>query len=101
MIFSDERTLWADEQNELAILLANKSQDEVGEILEGYSKLLIKSSGRKERRLQRLVQLCTAPLLPILFLLMPIKWLLTGDKYLDSWLCKIGMTAERTKKYFL
>lgn len=101
MIFSDERNIWNSEQEDLAELLANKNQDEIFDILDGYKSLLVKVGEPRYTTAQRLIQLLTIPLIPCLFLLMGVKYIITGDKYLDSWLCKIGMNSERTHKYFL
>ena len=101
MIFSDERNIWNSEQEDLAELLANKSRDDVYDELHKYKSILVVSGDTRYTAVQRAVQLLTAPLLPLLFILMGVKWIMTGDKYLDSWLCKVGMTSEMTNKYFL
>ena len=100
MIFTDERSIWNNDQEELSELLANKSCEEVFDILEEYKYLLVKLDPR-HTALQRLIQLLTSPLIPVLIIIMGIKYIVTGDKYLDSWLRKIGMTSKRTNKYFL
>jgi hypothetical protein len=101
MIFSDEKNLWNSEQEALAASLANKSEDDIFEILENYRSILVKKGRARYTAIQRLIQILTVPLFPVLFLLMFIKWICTGDKYLDSWFCKIGLTSERTNKYFM
>tara|TARA_R110000787_G_scaffold264649_1_gene370568 strand:- start:329 stop:634 length:306 start_codon:yes stop_codon:yes gene_type:complete len=101
MIFSDEKELWASEQETLAYLLANKSQSDIFDILNDYKSILVKVGKPKYTAAQRLIQILTVPLMPILLILMFVKWVLTGDKYLNSWLNRIGLTSERTDKYFM
>jgi len=101
MIFTDERHIWNSEQEDLAELLANKSYDEVYDILHKYKSILVVSGEPRYTAPQRLIQLITAPLIPVLFVVMGVKYVITGDKYLDSWLRKIGLNSERTNKYFL
>lgn len=101
MIFSDERSMWNSEQEDLAGRLANKSEDDIFEILEEYKSILVKKGKTRCTAAQRLIQILTVPLFPFLFLLMFIKWICTGEKHLDSWFCKIGLTSERTNKYFM
>ena len=101
MIFTHERHIWHAEQEDLAELLANKNHDEVYAILHKYKSILVVSGEPRYTALQRLIQLITVPLIPVLFVVMGVKYVLTGDKYLDSWLRKIGLTSERTNKYFL
>lgn len=101
MIFSDERYIWSSEQEQLAELLANKSYDQVYDELHKYKSILVVSGEPRYTAPQRLIQLLTAPLIPVLFVVMGIKYVLTGDKYLDSWLRRIGLTSEKINKYFL
>ena len=101
MIFSDEKELWFSEQDTLAYLLANKSQEEVFETLDNYKSILVKVDKTKYTAAQRLIQILTIPLMPILVIMMFVKWVFTGDKYLNSWLNRIGLTSERTDKYFM
>ena len=101
MIFSDEKELWFSEQDTLAHLLANKSHEEVFEVLDNYKSILVKVGKTKYTAAQRLIQILTIPLMPILVILMFVKWVFTGDKYLNSWLNRIGLTSERTDKYFM
>ena len=101
MINTDERNLWFSEQDDLACLLADKSQEEIFEILEDYKSILVKSRRSRYTAIQRSIQILTLPLVPILFLIMFIKWIFTGDKYLDSWFRKVGLTTEITNKYFM
>ena len=101
MIFTDERNIWHSEQEDLANFLANKSFDEVYDDLNNYKSILVFSGEPRYTAPQRLMQLITAPLIPVLFVVMGIKYVITGDKYLDSWLRKIGLTSEIVNKYFL
>ena len=68
MIFSDERNIWHSEQEDLASLLANKNQDEIYEILENYKSILVVVGKPRYTAPQRLIQLLTTPLIPVLFL---------------------------------
>ena len=101
MIFSDERNIWFSEQEDLAGMLANKSKDDVFEILEDYKSILVKKGKPRYTAIQRFVQILTLSLVPFLFILMFIKWVFTGEKHLDSWFRKAGLTNEITNKYFL
>ena len=101
MIFTDERVIFYSEKEHLAELLANKSFDEVCDELENYKAVLVNAGESRYTAPQRLVQLLTAPLIPVLFVVMGFKYVVTGDKYLDSWLRKIGLTSEILNKYFL
>jgi hypothetical protein len=101
MIFSDERNIWFSEQEDLAGRLANKSEDDIFEILEEYKSILVKKGKTRYTGMQRLIQILTIPLMPVLVILMFVKWVCTGDKYLDSWLRRLGLTSERTNKYFM
>ena len=69
--------------------------------LHKYKSILVISGEPRYTAPQRLIQLLTAPLIPFLLIAMGVKYVITGDKYLDSWLMKIGLTSERTNKYFL
>ena len=101
MIFTDERAIFYSETEHLAELLANKNFDEVYDELENYKAVLVNAGEPRYSAPQRLVQLLTVPLIPVLFVVMGFKYVITGDKYLDSWLRKIGLTSERVNKYFL
>ena len=101
MIFTDERHIWDSDQEQLAKLLANKSYDEVYDELYRYKSIHVLCGEPRYTAPQRLIQLLTAPLIPFLFIVMGVKYVITGDKYLDAWLIKIGLTSERINKYFL
>jgi len=101
MIFTDERNIWHSEQENLAELLANKNYDEVYDELQKYKSILVMSGGSRYTAPQRMIQLITAPLIPVLFVVMGVKYVITGDKYLDSWLRRMGLNSERVNKYFL
>lgn len=88
MLFKGERVLWCAEVEKIASLMANKSAEEIEEILEQYDVVSIKAIDRpKESALRRLVKaLLFIPVHLGAFLLMGVKWLITGDQYLDSWI---------------
>ena len=96
-IFTDERTLWADDQDKLSVLLENKSRDAINDLLEDYKYLLVKDNKQDKSAKLRVIQILTLPVIPLLIVLMPIKWILTGDKYLDSWMKWVKLNT----KYFL
>tara|TARA_R110002110_G_C12993706_1_gene675027 strand:- start:136 stop:441 length:306 start_codon:yes stop_codon:yes gene_type:complete len=97
----NRKTIYIQEQEDLAELLANKSRDDIYDILEGYSYLMLPTLNHKYTAIQRAIQVLTIPTIPFLIILMGIKWIVTGDKYLNSWLCKIGLSASITNKYFI
>ena len=97
----NRKTIYMQEQEYLADLLANKSRHEIYNILEEYDSIVLPILNQKYTPMQRAVQVLTIPTIPFLFILMGIKWIVTGDKYLNSWLCKIGLSASITNKYFI
>ena len=99
MIFSDERMIYCDEQDQLSVELENKSRDEIYDILEGYSKILVEDVDFNYTALQRVIKLLCYFLVPLLFVVSLIKWVATGDRYIDSWVKRIGLT-KLFKKYF-
>ena len=97
----NRKTIYNQEQDDLSALLANKSRDDIYDIIEGREFVMLPTLNHKYTAIQRATQLLTIPVLPLFFILMGIKWIVTGDKYLNSWLCKVGLTAAITDKYFL
>ncbi len=96
-IYSDERGLWSSEQEDLSVLLENKSRDDVYDILENYKYLFVESKRPKKSAWFRAIQILTIPISIIFLCLMPLKWILTGDKHLDSWVKFFRINPE----YFL
>ena len=94
-------TIYNQEQEDLAALLANKSRDDIYDIIGGREYVMLPALDHKYTSIQRAVQVLTIPIIPLFFILMGIKWIVTGDKYLNSWLCKVGLSASITNKYFL
>lgn len=97
MINLDERSLWWSEQDKLARVLSNKTPDEINELLEMYNYIFVLKYN-KVTPLQRIVKVLTLTLIPFLLLTGCVKWVLTGDRFLDGWLQKIGF-REWAKKW--
>ena len=97
----NRKTIYSEEQEDLARLLANKTEMEIYYILEMYDSVLVATFTNKYTAIQRAIQILTIPILPLFFILMGIKWIVTGDKYLNPWFCKVGLTASITNKYFI
>tara|TARA_R110000851_G_scaffold173075_1_gene319386 strand:+ start:94 stop:399 length:306 start_codon:yes stop_codon:yes gene_type:complete len=94
-------TIYNQEQEDLAALLANKSRDDIYDIIGGREYVMLPILNPKYTAIQRATQLLTIPVIPLFFILMGIKWIVTGDKHLDSWFRKIGVSAATVDKYFL
>ena len=97
----NRKTIYNQKQENLSALLANKSRDDIYDILEGFEYVMLPILNNKYTAIQRAIQVLTIPAIPLFFILMGVKWIVTGDKYLDSWLCKVGLTAAITNKYFV
>jgi len=97
----NRKTIYNQEQEDLAALLANKSRDDIYDIIEGREFVMLPILNPKYTAMQRATQILTIPVIPLFFILMGVKWIVTGDKYLNSWLRKVGLTASITDKYFL
>ena len=97
----NRKTIYSQDQEDLAVLLANKSRDDIYDIIKGREYVMLPTLNHKYTVIQRAIQVLTIPIIPLFFILMGIKWIVTGDKYLNSWLCKIGLSASITNKYFL
>ena len=97
----NRKNMYSNEIEDLADLLANKSRDDIYDILEAYDSVLVLTFTGKYTAIQRAIQILTIPTVPLFFILMGIKWIITGDKYLNSWICRVGLSASITNKYFL
>ena len=97
----NRKTIYMQEQEDLADLLANKSRHEIYNILEEYDSIVLPILNQKYTPMQRAVQVITIPTIPFLLSLMGFKWIITGDKYLASWFRKIGVSAATLDKYFI
>ena len=83
MRFKDERVLWFSETEILAAKLANKTEYELQEIFDESDIIELRTGkAKKVSFIGRFLSLIVFPLLVVLSL---FKWLLTGDRYLDSW----------------
>jgi len=97
----NRKTIYSQDQEDLAVLLANKSRDDIYDIIERREYVMLPILNHKYTAIQRAIQVLTIPTIPLFFILMGIKWIVTGDKYLNSWVCKIGLSADITNKYFI
>lgn len=93
MRFLDEKHMWYAETEYLATKLANKSERDVLNILNQHDIIRLDSMERKPTPV--LGRLLFVVSYPILLLLVGIKWVLTGDRYLDSWVKRL-----RLEKFF-
>lgn len=94
MRFKDERQLWCSEVEDLARKLANKTEREVYEILQYEDIIELRSCDRpKTTILGRIL----FPFVVITFLVvMPIKWIITGNSYFDAVSCKYKWIRQLT-----
>ena len=91
MRFKDEKVLWWAETEALAARLADKNQQELLEIFEENDVVRIHSCDRPKISIfNRVMSIFT---FPVFIILMGVKWLLTGDQYLESW-CKRSKALE-------
>lgn len=99
MLINDERELWFSELEDLAVMLEGKTRDEILDILDENDVIAIKSGDVKSTMFQRIVRTITfIPFVVILFTLSGIKFIITGDKYLNSWVKRAGV-ENWMKKY--
>lgn len=90
MRFIDEKQMWYSEVESLAADLANKSEREVFDLLNERDVIQLATCERiKTPAMGRLLLIL---LMPALLILSATKWILTGDKYLDSWIKKLHCT---------
>ena len=90
--------MYCDEREELSVELENKSRDDIYDILEGYNKILVVDADLNYSAMQRVIKLLCYLLVPILVIVSVVKWIATGDQYLNSWAKKLGL-ASWFKKY--
>ena len=86
MRFTDEKPMWYADTEMLAKQLSNKTEREVQEIFDKHDVIKLKSTKRPSASfMNRLVLVIVfIPLVILSF----IKWVVTGDRYLDSWVKK-------------
>ena len=86
MRFKDEKMLWHSDVKVLSERLANKSQREVYNILCDHDVIKLRSDERPK------TTVCGRLMFPVVItLLLPValvKWVMTGDLYLDTWIKK-------------
>lgn len=83
MRFKDERQLWYSEVEDLSEMLANKTAEEVNLILDDADVIRLQSSEQPKAGIPS--RLFGVVLWPIFVLILCVKWLICGDRYLDSW----------------
>lgn len=83
MRFKDEKEMWYADTEHLAAKLADKSQKEIQEILDDRDVIKLRSCERSS--ISFLGRLSSIVVFPSLIILMAVKWLVSGDRYLDSW----------------
>tara|TARA_B110000977_G_scaffold50548_1_gene68655 strand:+ start:121 stop:429 length:309 start_codon:yes stop_codon:yes gene_type:complete len=85
MLFKDEQIMWFPEKENLIGRLANKSEREIDLEMRDSEVIILRLRDKpKAPAIGRILM----PVIMIFFLiLMFIKWVITGEKYLDSW-CK-------------
>jgi hypothetical protein len=75
--------LWYAETEDLSHKLANKSARELQEIFDSGDIIELRTA--KDKRVNTIGRLLSVPTFVLLILLSGVKWLVTGDRYLDSW----------------
>ena len=83
MRFKDEKHMWYAETEIIAAELANKSEQEVQDILDDWDVITLRSGDRPKAKM--INRLALVVLYLPLMALTAVKWCYTGDRYLDSW----------------
>lgn len=83
MRFSDEKYMWYADTEKLAEKLANKTERQVQDILDEYNIIKLTTGDRPD--VTALGRVTTVLLFIPLVIATVVKWFLTGDRYLDSW----------------
>ena len=83
MRFKDEKQMWYADTEMLAARLANKDKLDVQEILDSADVITLRSTERPKAKLINRISLVV--LYPALVVVSVVKWLLTGDRFFDSW----------------
>jgi len=97
MILKDERDFFVHDIEILAEKLEHKSKDEILEILDnGVNRLCyLKYSGEDKNKWYN--RLAMIPLLPVLYFISFVKWVLTGQMHLDTWQKKYKIVDKMIK----
>jgi len=94
MRFYDEKCLWYSETETLADQMENKTAREIQEIFDDHDVVRIRSCNRPQTTM---VGRLLFPIVAISFLLiMPIKWIITGNSYFDAVSCKYKWIRKLT-----
>ena len=86
MRFTDEKPMWYADTERLAKQLANKTERDIQDILDKHDVIKLRSTERPSESLMNRVVLVVV-FIPFVMLSL-IKWMVTGDMYLDSWIKK-------------
>lgn len=91
MRFKDERYLWYADVERIAKQMANKSEQELFDILNEHDIIKIVSTDRPE--ITAFNRLMLILLFLPLSMLAATKWMLSGDAYLDAWAKKYKLVG--------
>lgn len=91
MRFSDEKQMWYVDTERLAKQMANKSEQELFDIF--YEHDIIKIVSTDRPRVTTFNRLMFVVLFIPLSILAATKWVVSGDKYLDSWAKKYKLVG--------
>lgn len=96
MRFSDEKHMWYADTEKLAEKLANKTERQVQDILDEHNVIKLITGDRPS--VTALGRVTMVLLFIPLVIATVVKWFLTGDRYLDSWV-KRSKVATRLIEY--
>ena len=83
MRFSDEKHMWYSDTEKLAEKLANRTEQQVQDILDTHHVIKLTTGDRPD--VTALGRVTMVLLFVPLVIATVVKWFLTGDRYLDSW----------------
>lgn len=91
MRFKDEKYLWNADVEDIAGMVANKSKEDVLQVLDNYNVIKLTSIERPK------VTAFNRFMFVLLFIPLAttasIKWMMTGDGYLDTWAKKYNVVG--------
>ena len=91
MRFSDEKQMWHADTERLVKQMANKSEQELLDIFDKHDIIKIVSTDRPE--VATFNRLMFVLLFIPLTVLAATKWMVSGDRYLDSWAKKYKLVG--------
>lgn len=83
MRFKDEKYLWNADVEAIAEMIANKSKEDVLQVFDNYD--VIKLTSIERPKVTAFNRLMFVLLFIPLATTAGIKWMMTGDAYLDTW----------------